>query len=227
MTIARPMVVLFAVAVFPFPPLSAQVDSDVRLALEGQRRPPSWAEPDAPWLALEPVSAGYQLTPVTARFELTGPTCTGDSILAVTGPGSRPLVLMASPILTPGPVASFAVGRLFPGDTVRGRVPKGDVTLVATGTYHRTPPDPWFEDYRITATVGGVTQAVVHFPAGVVQEASPGVVWAGDLDRDGAVDFLVNLSTHYASRDYHLLLSTAASPGALFLDAGQLFVPGC
>jgi len=227
MTTPSLIVVLLTLAAAPVSLLAAQVDFDVRLAAAGQRRPPSWVDPDAPWLALEPGSAGFQLTPVTARFELTGRSCVDDSTLVVTGTQSRTLVLLASPMLTPGPVASFPVGRLFPGDTLRARLLKGEVTLVARGTYHRTPPDPWLEEYQITATVAGITQTVVYFPAGVVLEASPGVVWAGDLDRDGAVDFLVNLSTHYASRDYHLLLSTAASPGFLFLDVGQLFLPGC
>ena len=37
------------------------------------------------------------------------------------------------------------------------------------------------------------------------------IEWAGDLDRDGRLDLVVNLSRKYSHHPYRLLLSTKAS----------------
>jgi hypothetical protein len=222
--------VLLALAALIAPAASAQADFNVRLAFPQQSRPPGWTDPDAPWLALEEVSGSYQLTPVTARYEVTGQSCREtDPVLVVSRPDRGILVLLASPILKPGPLPGSWTPRelLYPGDTVRIALPSGPSTITATGLRHPAPPDPWIEDYRLTVSARGTNQIAVDFPRGVIEESSPGIVWAGDLDRDTHLDLVVNLSTHYAATDYHLLLSTAASPGTLFMDVGQVFRGGC
>ena len=51
--------------------------------------------------------------------------------------------------------------------------------------------------------------------------------WAGDLDNDGKLDFLADLSDHYNSTDVILFLSSEAEKGKLVKDVAGLFTVGC
>jgi hypothetical protein len=46
-------------------------------------------------------------------------------------------------------------------------------------------------------------------------DAAPALLWAGDVDRDGRLDLLLDLSDHFDVGATSLLLSTAAGPGEL------------
>ncbi|HWR83033.1 MAG TPA: hypothetical protein VN285_07005 [Candidatus Deferrimicrobium sp.] len=58
-------------------------------------------------------------------------------------------------------------------------------------------------------------------------ESTPSLLWAGDLDRDGRLDLLLNISNHYASTHYALYLSSEADAGGLVKPVAQLIIPGC
>lgn len=53
------------------------------------------------------------------------------------------------------------------------------------------------------------------------------LLWAGDLDNDGKLDFLADLSDHYNSTDVILFLSSEAEKGKLVKDVAGLFTVGC
>jgi len=79
-------------------------------------------------------------------------------------------------------------------------------------------------DAQIVLTEGGRRQ-VLYSADGFVDEPHYNVVWAGDVDRDGRLDLIVNLHRKYSWHPYRLLLSSAAAAGQLVGDAA-LFETG-
>ena len=72
-------------------------------------------------------------------------------------------------------------------------------------------------DARVILSDGRDTQ-VLYSADGFVDEPHYFIEWAGDLDRDGRLDLVVNLSRKYSWHPYRLLLSSAAAPGQLVAD---------
>ena len=69
-------------------------------------------------------------------------------------------------------------------------------------------------DTRVLLTQGAKSQ-VLYSANGFVDEPHFVVVWAGDLDRDGRLDLIVNLHRKYSWHPYRLLLSSRASASQL------------
>ncbi len=55
----------------------------------------------------------------------------------------------------------------------------------------------------------------------------PSLLWAGDLDRDGKLDLIIDQADHYNVTALALYLSSKARDGALVARAGYLRVVGC
>lgn len=79
-------------------------------------------------------------------------------------------------------------------------------------------------DAQVVLTDGRTTQ-VLYSADGFTDEPHYFIEWAGDLDRDGRLDLVVNLSRKYSWHPYRLLLSSAAAPGQLVADVA-LFETG-
>jgi hypothetical protein len=73
--------------------------------------------------------------------------------------------------------------------------------------------------------IGEGRRQVLYSADGFVDEPHFDVVWAGDLDRDGRLDLIVNLHRKYSWHPYRLLLSSVAAAGQLVGDAA-LFETG-
>jgi hypothetical protein len=58
-------------------------------------------------------------------------------------------------------------------------------------------------------------------------DAYPALLWAGDLDGDQRLDFVLELSDHYNVSRKVLLLSTAAAPGDLVGRVAEHVASGC
>ena len=71
----------------------------------------------------------------------------------------------------------------------------------------------------------GAAQQVLYSTDGFVDEPHFDVEWAGDLDRDGRLDLVVNLSNKYSVHPHRLLLSTRAKKSELVGEAA-VFVTG-
>lgn len=69
--------------------------------------------------------------------------------------------------------------------------------------------DPNLADAKVILAVNGRAQ-VLYSVDGFVDGPHFEVVWAGDLDRDGKLDLVVNLHRKYSAHPYRLLLSTKA-----------------
>ncbi len=79
-------------------------------------------------------------------------------------------------------------------------------------------------DAEVILAQGNRTQ-VLYSADGFVDEPHFQIIWAGDLDRDGKLDLVVNLHRKYSWHPYRLLLSTRASSKTLVGDAA-LFETG-
>jgi hypothetical protein len=73
-------------------------------------------------------------------------------------------------------------------------------------------------DAKVILTEGDRTQ-VVYSADGFADDPHFDLHWAGDLDGDGKLDLVVDLSRKYSVLTYRLLLSTRARPGQLVGDA--------
>ena len=73
-------------------------------------------------------------------------------------------------------------------------------------------------DAKVTLTDRRRIQ-VLYSTDGFVDEPHFDIPWAGDLDGDGMLDLVVNLSRKYSDHPYRLLLSSLASPNQLVGEA--------
>ena len=73
-------------------------------------------------------------------------------------------------------------------------------------------------DARVVLSNGTVRQ-VLYSTDGFVDDPHFYVEWAGDLDRDGRLDLVVNLSRKYSVHPHRLLLSTKAKKSELVGEA--------
>ncbi len=62
---------------------------------------------------------------------------------------------------------------------------------------------------------------------GFASEAVPQLLWAGDIDRDGKLDLLLDLTNHYNASAPTLFLSSGAGEGELVAEIASLFITGC
>ena len=66
----------------------------------------------------------------------------------------------------------------------------------------------------------GISQRLFYFDE-CCQDNYPKLTWAGDLDRDGKLDFLYDRSGHYLISDLVLCLSSASEIGDLFKEVAN------
>lgn len=67
----------------------------------------------------------------------------------------------------------------------------------------------------------GLVQVLYEWPEGFIDQQCE-LVWAGDLDGDGALDLCMNLSDHYNANETTLFLSSKRGKGKL-LERGAAF----
>jgi len=75
--------------------------------------------------------------------------------------------------------------------------------------------------------VRGDTQQDLFALSGNANEPDWRLIWAGDLDGDGKLDFYVDLSDHYNVAHKRLFLSSQAEPGKLVKQVAEFVTTGC
>lgn len=83
---------------------------------------------------------------------------------------------------------------------------------------------PYLADAKVILAHSGRTQ-VLYSADGFADEPHFHVIWAGDLDRDGKLDLIVNLDRKYSWHPYRLLLSTKAR-GRELVGEAAVFITG-
>ena len=89
-------------------------------------------------------------------------------------------------------------------------------TLTAVGVaVDLGPSQVGIQEYRLIlsgSSLKQVSQTLVDWDERLY-EATPGVIWAGDLDKDGKLDLFMDMTRNERSVEYTLFLSSAAKEG--------------
>ncbi len=89
-------------------------------------------------------------------------------------------------------------------------------TLKAIGeAVDQGPSQVAIKNYKLIlsgSSLRQVSQTLIGWTRGI-DGTTPGVIWAGDLDRDGKLDLFMDTARHYAGVEYSLFLSSAAKEG--------------
>lgn len=189
------------------------------------------------WLALRLRGHDAALVPVHARvatvrdaFDEEGAPPTGQAVtvdgmpeatVLVRGPGLRAGAVQAAasrpaaPNALAGPLEfmgrRYLIETRCPGDSAAA--PRCDVVLVHGA---------------VVQTLFGLT--VSRFPDGNVQygdDATPALLFAGDLDRDGRLDLVLDITDHYNVSRPVLYLSSKAGAGELVHEVARHESVGC
>lgn len=193
------------------------------------------------WLALLPTADGFELREVTIAVERVtdavldiSPAATGKRVTVPDG--GEPLVLLRDlSQLEPGPVVAAQVDdRDFRVDrptrvSFGGAVSELGISCAGQDLSAETAECP-----LLLSDAGG-SQALTEYPiyhplqedAQIASEAYPLLLWAGDLDRDGRLDLLLDLTDHYNVSAPTLLLSGAAAAGQLVRPVAVFRTTGC
>lgn len=173
------------------------------------------------WLCLMSARDQEELRPCTIEVEqVYDPIMEDDTGKAVSlrGGGNALVLVRNVPSLTPGPVRTYFLGKahiapeayLGVGGERRLQIAlqkdKGSYSLI------------------LWDSKGNVRQTLREdaFPDG-----GPSLLWAGDLDRDGKLDLLLDISNRYYVSEIALFLSSLAGPGELVGNAGILRSADC
>jgi hypothetical protein len=125
---------------------------------------------------------------------------------------------------------------LFPGDYIRLRLNDKDYALMATGTIEFDTTNkrmvPYIKNYKVLLVENmydkPVVQEIISFDQLYAsEEVQPAIFFAGDIDRDGQLDILYDLSDHYNRSNITLFLSSKAAPGKLVKQVASWNITGC
>lgn len=133
--------------------------------------------------------------------------------------------------LTPGQIETAARGRemIMPGDTVIARFSwSKDYELTATGNYQNY----YMPDYQMQLRNFNVSppaiQTIISRRSVLKGENEPRLLWAGDLDQDQKMDFIIRDYTYEVLGGCVLFLSSAAGDSLIVKNVGGVMVPmGC
>ena len=152
----------------------------------------------------------------------------------VTALGVEDVYLLKSKRLHPG-----VVTQAVPPSTELLPVSKPQAIALGSSKYvlqyrcASTPDPEGFVDCRLVMESGGTTQVLAEFPAishdGKINalDVEQSVNFAGDLDHDGKLDLIANVSGHWNEWRAALFLSSAAKDGELVARVAELVAVGC
>jgi len=173
---------------------------------------PSLGPAGGSWYGLYKADGGWVLSATRVSIDTSKPTST---VVAVDRP-ERPLFSVD--------VAFVVAGFVYPGQlhdlTLAGEL----YVLRAAGTKRGRQGDITFANYKLELEHAGRTQ--VLFRASLVEEEGPNLVLAGDFDRDGRLDLVLDLRHSYVGNHYALFLSSLAPQDSLVIKAAELLVMG-
>ena len=190
------------------------------------------------WLALVLKSGTARLEPVTLKVsrvfdalldEEGKPPYTGKRVASL--PAVEALALLRGAGLKPGPLDGATL--TGPREGLAGKsfsLGARRYTLdVASGCGRRAGPCGWtLSDGAIRQTVAELEVTRTADGSLDTDSANTGLIWAGDLDGDGRLDLILDVSNHYnAVAQVRVFLSSRAAPGRLVGEAASFGAVGC
>jgi hypothetical protein len=177
---------------------------------------------------------------VTVLVASRGPN-EGRDVMVTLKEGFRPgFLVQGVPALSPGPVRTVFDGLtpLIPNAIVHFSIPSSKWSNVyvqavpgkdayerGSKKRHKTY-DIILHSYGDSPRTDQVTQTLAGYLENPGQ--TPSLLWAGDLDRDGRIDLLMDVQTVEAAGSlYHLYLSSQAKKGELVGLVARLADPAC
>ncbi|MEM6766318.1 MAG: SH3 domain-containing protein [Bacteroidota bacterium] len=117
----------------------------------------------------------------------------------------------------------------LPGSNIFIEGPKVPTSLYVTGIVELVNYGLLMKDYSLTLRAGkgaeDYTQGFLHIEH--LEETRVDILWSGDIDRDGKIDFLINTSHHYNLYQPTLFLSSRAEKGKLLRRMASFRATGC
>lgn len=182
------------------------------------------AVPEGSWHALCPNDHGFAIRTAMLTIRPAQPIDLGDGPVPmkdVRAAGcAKPLVLMRVGELEEGDVAT-----VFSGNEEIGR-DAGKELQLGPSKYALFARDSEPETREIIVRFGGIEQQIAVVQ-GCCNDAQPTLLWAGDLDGDGKLDLLLNVTMHYAHSELALFLSSRATGGELLRDVARFASGSC
>ncbi|MCB0334183.1 MAG: hypothetical protein KDD55_11825 [Bdellovibrionales bacterium] len=201
------------------------------------------AESGESWLSLAPCPQGECLEGVILKITLEedpivdeGGAKTGKAISFQNdgvGLANRSLFLVRSSLFRAGPVEVAKrverEGPMYPGQrTIYGLKTSPGYRLFATGEGAKADYlDVTMKDYCLHLRMDKQLQTLMCLQRVNQEGIVPNVLWAGDLDRDGKLDLLIDTSNHYNVTEQTLYLSSLATKGELVGKAAIFRATGC
>ncbi|MDD4053172.1 MAG: hypothetical protein PHR28_14905 [candidate division Zixibacteria bacterium] len=186
------------------------------------------------WFGLFRVDSTFELVPVNVAVTRTYDPIIGDSTgkrVAIDRPG-EPLVLITGvERLETGPVTTLYYGDQFVNLGQEFSIlPEGrycySLSAVGEARLRDGLGEMLLHRYALIFRHVDTTQILIEYPI-LALDGLPTLLWAGDLDRDGRLDLIMNLTNHYNVDLYALFLSSKADPGNLVKKVAEFRIVGC
>jgi hypothetical protein len=195
------------------------------------------------WLAMVPSDKGFTLMETRVRIKFVKDElqdneneATGKKVSAEI---NKKVLFFVRGIITikPGEVETIAaisspleINNSIPLRLSNGRSYK--LSLVCEETTPLTVDN--FKECPLILITGSRAQSImtfsVYYPPDekpiFASDAHPSLLWAGDIDRDGAIDLLLDLTNHYNISNPTLFLSSAAQNDALVIKVAEFITYG-
>lgn len=194
-------------------------------------------EPGSDWFALVQDGKSSRLTSVNLKVDLVFDAVLDTEEGPFTGktvsfePTEPALVLLKGGILRAGTVAAASVEGQSRDLTAKKLTFNGKSYSVGLndGCFKAAGVCQW------SVTDGSIKQVIAEFhvspdPEGklAIEGDNAGLIWGGDLDRDGKLDLIVDVSDHENVGAHILVLqSSMAKTGRFFENAGTFVAVGC
>lgn len=214
--------------------------SGYKLLLPGEydRSRVSYGDGDV-WHALFKTDSGYVLEEVEVQAEpcpipYKGKPSDTDGVRITLKHSQRPLIMVSGP----GKLEAGSLRTVFSGDkyistgVVINFGHDGGITAMGrvTDEGHRHPAELLTVDYQVlffNYPFSRTDRQIILEHDRTSAESTPSLLWAGDLDRDGKTDLLLDMTDHYNVRHYGLFLSSEAEAGQLVKLVADLRLVGC
>ncbi len=186
-----------------------------------------------PWLGLFQTKDGhYELKKTKVLLTLVSDPIADDSLDKKTGKKIS-IDGMGEPIILVRGVSSLKAGRVPACGTTKEHIAVGETLKMKLGATvsqlritGKKKDKEISTDYKIVLECGGIKQEL-YKRAELGVDGRPSLLWSGDLDLDGKIDLIMNMTDHYNVRKITLFLSGKAKPGKLVEQVAFIESSGC